>query len=108
MQNRKVCVLCNLKPATKRGIKSQAMVLCASTSYNVEFVEPPEGAAVGERVTFPGFDGEPDDVLNPKKKTLQVDLLHSDKNLVACYNDLPFTTSAGVCKVLSTSDGSIR
>ncbi|KAJ0467710.1 putative methionine--tRNA ligase [Helianthus annuus] len=76
-------------------------------SLVVEFVEPPEGAAVGERVTFPGFDGEPDDVLNPKKKTLQVDL-HSEKNLVACYKDLPFTTSAGVCKVLSLSDGSIR
>ncbi|MCH99811.1 putative methionine-tRNA ligase-like, partial [Trifolium medium] len=30
MQNRKVCVLCNLKPATMRGIKSQAMVLAAS------------------------------------------------------------------------------
>lgn len=29
-QNRKVCVLCNLKPATMRGIKSQAMVLAAS------------------------------------------------------------------------------
>ncbi|CAN1334374.1 Probable methionine--tRNA ligase [Linum perenne] len=32
MQNRKVCVLCNLKPATMRGIKSQAMVLAASNS----------------------------------------------------------------------------
>lgn len=30
MQNRKVCVLCNLKPATMRGIKSQAMVLAVS------------------------------------------------------------------------------
>ncbi|XP_020263210.1 tRNA-aminoacylation cofactor ARC1-like [Asparagus officinalis] len=30
MQDRKVCVLCNLKPATMRGIKSQAMVLAAS------------------------------------------------------------------------------
>ncbi|KAD7478040.1 hypothetical protein R6Q59_026451 [Mikania micrantha] len=112
MQNRKVCVLCNLKPATMRGIKSQAMVLCASTSDHtkVELVEPPESAAIGERVTFPGFVGEPDDVLNPKKKvweTLQVDL-HSDKDLVACYKDLPFTTSAGVCKVSSISDGSIR
>ncbi|KAK9062551.1 hypothetical protein SSX86_019738 [Deinandra increscens subsp. villosa] len=112
MQNRKVCVLCNLKPAAMRGIKSHAMVLCASTSDHtkVELVEPPEGAAIGERVTFPGFDGEPDDVLNPKKKvweTLQVDL-HSDKDLIACYKDLPFTTSAGVCKVSSISSGSIR
>ncbi|KAK9942904.1 hypothetical protein M0R45_008547 [Rubus argutus] len=32
MQNRKVCVLCNLKPASMRGIKSQAMVLAASNS----------------------------------------------------------------------------
>eukprot|EP00268_Persea_americana_P037480 TRINITY_DN3710_c0_g1_i12.p1 TRINITY_DN3710_c0_g1~~TRINITY_DN3710_c0_g1_i12.p1 ORF type:complete len:749 (+),score=126.31 TRINITY_DN3710_c0_g1_i12:1066-3312(+) len=30
MQNRRVCVLCNLKPVTMRGIKSQAMVLVAS------------------------------------------------------------------------------
>lgn len=110
MKNQKVCVLCNLKPATMRGIKSQAMVLCASTSEKVELVEPPLGAAVGERVTFSGFDGEPDDVLNPKKKiweTLQVDL-HTDKDLIACYKDLPFTTSAGVCKVKSIPDGTIR
>nr|GEV09805.1 probable methionine--tRNA ligase [Tanacetum cinerariifolium] len=110
MQNRKVCVLCNLKPATMRGIKSHAMVLCASTSEKVELVEPPASAAIGERVTFAGFNGEPDDVLNPKKKvweTLQVDL-HTDKDLVACYKDLPFTTSAGVCKVISISDGTIR
>jgi tRNA-binding EMAP/Myf-like protein len=29
-QNRKVCVLCNLKPVVMRGIKSDAMVLAAS------------------------------------------------------------------------------
>ncbi|KAL7138812.1 hypothetical protein ABFS83_09G007600 [Erythranthe nasuta] len=112
MQNRKVCVLCNLKPAAMRGIKSQAMVLAASNNDHtkVELVEPPQGAVVGERVTFQGFEGLPDDVLNPKKKvweTLQVDLL-TDKELVACYKDLPFTTSTGVCKVSSISEGTIR
>ncbi|KAA8548386.1 hypothetical protein F0562_000070 [Nyssa sinensis] len=112
MQNRKVCVLCNLKPATMRGIKSQAMVLATSNSDHtkVELVEPPQSAPIGERVKFPGFEGEPDDVLNPKKKvweTVQVDL-HTDKDLVACYKDVPFTTSAGVCKVSSICDGSIR
>ncbi|XP_071695810.1 methionine--tRNA ligase, cytoplasmic-like [Rutidosis leptorrhynchoides] len=111
MQNRKVCVLCNLKPATMRGIKSQAMVLCASTSDHtkVELVEPPASAVVGERVTFSGFSGEPDEALNPKRKvweTLQVDL-HTDKDFVACFKDLPFTTSAGVCKVSSIPNGSI-
>ncbi|XP_039050848.1 methionine--tRNA ligase, cytoplasmic-like [Hibiscus syriacus] len=112
MQNRLVCVLCNLKPATMRGIKSHAMVLAASNDDHtkVELVEPPKSATVGERVTFPGFTGEPDDVLNPKKKvweTLQVDL-HSDGNLVACYKDVPLTTSAGVCKASSIGNGSIR
>ncbi|KAI4310769.1 hypothetical protein MLD38_035720 [Melastoma candidum] len=112
MQNRKVCVLCNLKPANMRGIKSQAMVLAASNSDHtkVELVDPPEGAKVGERVTFPGFDGQPDDVLNPKKKiweTLQPDL-HSGSDLVAYFKDIPLTTSAGVCKVSSIQNGSIR
>jgi len=112
MQQRKVCVLCNLKPATMRGIKSQAMVLAASSSDHtkVELVEPPQSARVGERVTFLGFDGEPDDVLNPKKKvweTVQVDL-HTNSELVACYKDVPFTTSAGICRVSSISSGSIR
>ncbi|KAM6565373.1 hypothetical protein CsatA_024501 [Cannabis sativa] len=112
MQNRKVCVLCNLKPANMRGIKSQAMVLAASNSDHtkVELVDPPKSAQVGERITFPGFEGEPDDVLNPKKKvweTLQVDL-HSNTELVACYKDIPLTTSAGVCTVSSISEGSIR
>ncbi|XP_048235530.1 probable methionine--tRNA ligase [Ricinus communis] len=112
MQNRKVCVLCNLKPATMRGIKSQAMVLAASNSDHtkVELVDPPESAVVGERVTFPGFEGESDGVLNPKKKvweTLQVDF-QTNTDLVACYKDIPFTTSAGVCKVASIQSGSIR
>uniref|UniRef100_A0A5B7AHJ9 methionine--tRNA ligase n=1 Tax=Davidia involucrata TaxID=16924 RepID=A0A5B7AHJ9_DAVIN len=112
MQNRKVCVLCNLKPATMRGIKSQAMVLAASNNEHtkVELVDPPQSAPVGERVAFPGFEGEPDDVLNPKKKvweTVQVDL-HTDKELVACFKNVPFTTSAGVCKVSTICDGSIR
>ncbi|KAG6500390.1 hypothetical protein ZIOFF_040235 [Zingiber officinale] len=79
MQNRKVCVLCNLKPATMRGIKSQAMVLAASNDDHtkVELVDPPSSAKVGERVTFPGYSVEPDSVLNAKSKVwekLQVDL----------------------------------
>ncbi|RZC78972.1 hypothetical protein C5167_003298 [Papaver somniferum] len=111
MQNRKVCVLCNLKPRTILEIKSLAMVLAASNEDHskVELVDPPSSAAVGERVTFPGFEGVPDDVLNPKKKvweTLQVDL-KTDPELVARYKDVPLTTSAGVCKVLSISNGTI-
>ncbi|RLM78656.1 putative methionine--tRNA ligase [Panicum miliaceum] len=103
MQNRKVCVLCNLKPVAMRGIKSHAMVLAASSDDHtkVELVKPPADAAVGERVTFAGYSGEPEASLSGKSKVwekLAADL-HSNGELVACYKDVPFTTSAGVCKV---------
>ncbi|XP_078435293.1 methionine-tRNA ligase, putative / methionyl-tRNA synthetase, putative / MetRS isoform X2 [Wolffia australiana] len=110
MQNRKVCVLCNLKPATMRGIKSHAMVLAASNETKVELVDPPADAKVGERVMFPGFSGESDVVLNPKKKvweTLQPDL-HTNSELIALFKNIPLTTSAGVCRVASIADGIIR
>lgn len=78
MQGRKVVVVCNLKPVKMRGIKSSAMVLAASPRLAegeedhhagpVELVTPPEGAAAGERVFFEGWKGEPEGVLNPKKK----------------------------------------
>ncbi|KAI1938813.1 G4 quadruplex nucleic acid binding protein [Ophidiomyces ophidiicola] len=75
MQGRKVVTVCNLKPVTMRGIKSAAMVLAASPKDDdshagpVELVSPPAGAEAGERVFFDGWgDGEPEKVLNPKKK----------------------------------------
>lgn len=80
------------------------------SDLQVELVAPPAGAKVGERVTFPGYEGEPDEVLNPKKKvweTVQPDLRTTD-DLVAVYKEAPFTTSAGVCKVSSIRSGTIR
>ena len=78
MQDRKIIAVCNLKPVTMRGIKSAAMVLAASPRLKegeednhkgpVELVNPPEGAVAGERVWFQGWEGEPEGVLNPKKK----------------------------------------
>jgi methionyl-tRNA synthetase len=112
MQNRKVCVLCNLKPVAMRGIKSHAMVLAASNEDHtkVELVEPPESAAVGERVIFAGYSGEPEASLSGKSKTWEklAAELHSNGELVACYKDVPFTTSAGVCKVKTIANGEIR
>ncbi|XP_078161612.1 putative methionine--tRNA ligase [Carex rostrata] len=112
MQGRKVCVLCNLKPVAMRGIKSHAMVLAASNEDHtkVELVEPPASAEIGERVTFPGYSGEPDGLLNAKSKVwekVQAEL-HTDAQLVASYKDVPFTTSAGICKVASIVNGDIR
>ncbi|QSS53762.1 acyl-RNA-complex subunit [Histoplasma capsulatum var. duboisii H88] len=75
MQNRKIVAVCNLKPVTMRGIKSAAMVLAASPKSDdahagpVELVRPPVDAQAGERVFFEGWSaGEPEKVLNPKKK----------------------------------------
>lgn len=79
MQNRKIAAVCNLKPVTMRGVKSAAMVLAASPRLAegqvddhkgpVELVEIPEGAEAGARICFVGWEGEPEGILNPKKKT---------------------------------------
>ena len=37
----------------------------------VELVEPPEGSSPGDRVSVQGFQGEPDEQLNPKKKIFE-------------------------------------
>ncbi|CAN3476314.1 tRNA-aminoacylation cofactor Arc1p [Diutina catenulata] len=68
MQQRYVVTVANLKPVTMRGIKSCAMVLCASTEDKVEFVNPPEGSKPGDKIFFEGYDAEPEKQLNPKKK----------------------------------------
>jgi aminoacyl tRNA synthase complex-interacting multifunctional protein 1 len=74
MQNRKIVAVCNLKPVTMRGVKSSAMVLAASPRDDdshagpVELVSPPTEAKAGERVYFEGWEGDPEAVLNPKKK----------------------------------------
>ena len=80
MQGRKVVAVCNLKPVTMRGVKSCAMVLAASprpapaeadsahAKEKVELVDPPAGAEAGTRVYFEGWEGEPEGLLNPKKK----------------------------------------
>ena len=46
------------------------MVLCATSAdgNTVELVEPPAGAAIGERVSFEGHEGDYEETLNPKKK----------------------------------------
>ncbi|CAN0057135.1 unnamed protein product, partial [Ectocarpus fasciculatus] len=64
MKGRKVIVMCNLKPRNLKGFKSQGMVVCAVGALgdgkeHVELVVPPEGSAVGERLSFEGLEGGP-------------------------------------------------
>merc|ERR1711962_742434 len=68
MQGRVGVFLLNLKPAKMRGVLSEGMIMCASSPERVETLEVPPGAAIGDRVTCPGYPGTPDDQLNPKNK----------------------------------------
>ncbi|KAK3688223.1 hypothetical protein B0T22DRAFT_377774 [Podospora appendiculata] len=133
MQNRKVVVVCNLKPVKMRGIKSSAMVLAASPKIKegevddhkgpVELVTPPADAKAGERVYFDGWKGEPEKVLNPKKKvwetfqpgfTTTADLeVAFDAGVVPELEGKDglgklVTESGGVCKVASLSGAQVR
>ncbi|RKP36013.1 hypothetical protein BJ085DRAFT_13179 [Dimargaris cristalligena] len=118
MQGREVVCVCNLKPVAMRGVKSFAMVLCASSAdgNTVEFVEPPQGSQPGQKVYFEGFaTGEPEAVLNPKKKiweTIQPGLL-TDESRQALYQSPEgvahlLKTDAGICTVKSVTKGTIK
>ncbi|KAI1760856.1 nucleic acid-binding protein [Hypoxylon sp. FL1150] len=132
MQDRKVVVVANLKPVKMRGIKSCAMVLAASPKLKegeaddhkgpVELVAPPEGAPAGERVTFEGWRGEPEGVLNPKKKvweTFQPGFTTTDDLEVVFDGKLVkeagkeevgklTTASGGVCTVKTLKGATVR
>ncbi|KAI1394936.1 nucleic acid-binding protein [Hypoxylon fuscum] len=132
MQNRKVVVVANLKPVKMRGIKSCAMVLAASPKLKegevddhkgpVELVAPPAGAEAGERVCFEGWRGEPEGVLNPKKKiweTFQPGFTTTDDLEVAFDGKLVkeagkaeigklTTASGGVCTVKTLKGATVR
>ncbi|TFK91134.1 nucleic acid-binding protein [Polyporus arcularius HHB13444] len=76
MRDKYLVGVCNLKPANMRGVKSFAMVLCAThkdgKDAGIELVQPPAGSKVGDRVYFEGFeDSQPLSQLNPKKKIFE-------------------------------------
>lgn len=118
MAGRTIVVVCNLKPRSMVGFESQGMVLCASSPDRsvVEFVDPPPGACVGERVTLPGLipDGAPfpvPEVVNPAKKNNPwaafAPDLRTDGGRVATYKGVALTTSAGPCTAPTQADAPI-
>ncbi|KAI9257689.1 hypothetical protein BY458DRAFT_479523 [Sporodiniella umbellata] len=119
MENRYVLVLCNLKPASMRGVKSFGMVLCASAADGsaVELLGPVDTSKVkpGDKVYIEGQEGEHEKVLNPKKKyweAVQPDL-KTDEACIAHYTDKPLLikTASGEsvqCKVASVKNGGIK
>jgi len=73
MQGRSVVVVCNLKPAKMRDIVSYGMVLCASNEDHtkVDPIVPPKGCKPGDKVCCKGYDGAPEEQINPKKKIFE-------------------------------------
>ena len=80
----------------------------------VEFVTPPEGAKLGERVTFAGHDGKPAEPNRMDKKKIFDEVakgLAVGEGGVAVWRGtggeaVPFMTSAGPCTVASVAPGS--
>lgn len=60
MQGHRVCVVCNLKPRKLGGFPSNGMLMCACTDDHSAgaLIDPPADAKIGERVIFPGYEGE--------------------------------------------------
>ncbi|KAF4665153.1 hypothetical protein FOL47_004728 [Perkinsus chesapeaki] len=103
LEGRKVVILANLKPRPLRGFVSHGMVMCASTGDHsqVEVLDVPADAKPGDRITIPGFDGEPDEVLHPKHNPFDAvkgdlkTVKEADGKIVATYKGKPFTLPSG-------------
>nr|KAJ3423215.1 Aminoacyl tRNA synthase complex-interacting multifunctional protein 1 [Polyrhizophydium stewartii] len=119
LQDRKVVLLCNLKPAKMRGIESQAMVLATTSAdgATVELLDPPAGSANGDIAYFDGYKGTPEKQLNSKKKvweSIQPNL-QTDQKRQATYvvpdgskRVCVLRTDRGVCTVKTVAGGSIK
>lgn len=99
-----VVVAANLEPRKMRGILSEGMVLCAATEGKgeVKLLDAPPAVKPGERITFPGHDGDAEPVLKKKLAKCWDDVAPELRVVdgVATYGGLPFNTSAGpvTCK----------
>lgn len=112
MQDKWLVGVCNLKPANMRGVKSFAMVLCATSKdgkeAGIEIIQPPPNSKPGDRVYFEGpnyEDKAPLSQLNPKKKifeTIQPSLTTLETREAAWVDPVTKTahrirTKEGVC-----------
>ena len=117
-----VLVVCNLKPATMRGIQSSGMLLAASKtdpngSEVVEVVTAPDGARAGEFIQVDGFQpAMPDALLKSKtaqdcfKRVMQSLKVDSNCNAVYTSNGISckLMTSMGPCRVNTLAESIIR
>jgi len=99
MENRRLIVVCNLKPRNLVGFKSYGMVLCAVNEQGkVEFLDPPPESNVGDRITGLGLSGEPlTSSQCDKQKAFDVVApgLRVDGSGVAFWNEFQLVDPAG-------------
>lgn len=104
LEGRRVVVLCNLKSRKLVGFPSHGMVLCASNADHtaVECMEPPEDAAIGERIKFEGYlEGEPEPENKIAKKKIFEKIspdLKTDANGVCLWKGAASTPSIKASK----------
>ena len=104
LEGRRVVVLCNLKARKLVGFPSHGMVLCASNADHtaVECMEPPEDAAIGQRIMFEGFtEGEPEPENKIAKKKIFEKLapdLKTDANGVCVWKGAVSKPAIKACK----------
>lgn len=114
MEGRRLLVVSNLKTKKLAGIPSQGMVLCAANDANdqVEFIEPPAEAPLGEIITF--TDLPPPEPFSgaqvEKKKVFQacVEGMRTTKDGEAAWEGHLFMTSKGVCTSRTIKNGAMR
>lgn len=98
--NRKVVVLCNLKPRDFKGVTSHGMLLCSSNGEHskVEPIIPAESSQIGEAVNVEGLPpSEPCEVGNKATKMFSkvADMLFVDEKGSATFKGKPFITASG-------------
>jgi len=114
MKNRKVVVLCNIPPATLRGLVSNGMVVGVTNNDHsmVELLDPPSKATAGERLSIENLPNN-----NKTAKLEPLDFgrdfpsiendLYTNAQLYATYKGQRFMTSAGPVTVKSLANGRI-
>ena len=117
MLGQRLLVVSNLKAKNLVGFKSHGMVLCAAQtkddgSEEVQFVEPPPGAVIGEVVTFRGLaPPQPWTAAQVEKKKVFaacMDGIRTTDDCQGAWNGHVFMTSAGPCATKSIAGGVMR
>jgi len=108
---RKVLLAANLKAGKFKGVVSAGMVLAASNAdgTQVELLDPPTEAKIGERVVFEGFPVlEPAATCNAKNLKKILPGLNTDENCICRFKEVQFATSAGPCRVATLANANIK